>query len=1052
VREGAFTEEDVAILQTMADQLANAIENARLFEETASRAERLAVVNRIARAAGAATLRLDDLMETVYREIASIFQADTFFVALYDKETNDLFFPFVMEEGVRESLERRPLTGLTSFVVTEKKPLLVRNLEQDRDHLPAPELVGRGETLSLSWLGAPMLIGERVIGVINVQSYRPYAYGEEEQLLLSTIADQVAVAVENARLFEEVHSFSQELERRVEERTQELADAMGELTEERDRVETLYRITSELSASLDLDHVLNRALKLTGGAVEADQGSILMVDTQTLARSAGSSGRLINRAVWGTGVTLPPGGALTRFSRDEGLAGWVVEHREAAIVPDIRRDPRWIEPQEKEREYRSALAVPLMSGGGEVWGTLLLLHARPGYFDEDHLRLVETAVVQVTNAINNAELYNLIREQAERLGSMLKTQQIEAAKSQSVLEGVADGVVVADAAGKVILFNAAAERILELPRERALGRMTREMLGLYGGQARDWMKMVARWEEEPDAYAAEEYLAAQLNIEDRIVSVHLAPVLMADEFLGTVSVFRDITAEVESARAKIEFVSMVSHELRTPMTSIKGYADLLLMEAVGALTGDQRKFLSVIKSNVDRLTTLVNDLLDISRMESGRMTLSLGAVRLDGLIHQVVVAMEARTREKGLTLRSEVPRDLPVVSADSDRVIQILTNLVANACQYTPTGGEIVVSAGVHGDEMRVSVRDTGIGIAPEDQEKIFVRFFRVDDPLVHETIGTGLGLSIVKSLVEMHGGRIEVESEVGEGSTFTFTLPLQKARQVKAPERTATKVLVIEDDLDIAMRIQFYLTKDGQEVLIAQRGEEALELAQHERLDLIALDILLPDAAGFDVLEELKSNPRTQETPVLVIPIVPDRGMLWLGVVDYVTKPVDEEQLLRAIRKALVRRRPVEADAAAGRGTVLVVDDDEENLSLMRQALRANDFGVRTVSQGRRALRVAREVQPALVLLDLKLQDLDGQSVLKRLKSDPATQDIPVIVMTGSATIDHAKRQKVFAPENARFMTRPFSVEELTAEIERALWADGRSGQDNTVTVDGDL
>jgi len=1029
VREAAFTAEDVAVLQTLADQLANAIANARLFEETASRAERLAVVNRIARAAGAATLNLDELMETVYREISSIFQADTFFVALYDEMANELEFPLVMENGARGTIEKSPLSGLTAYVITEKKPLLIRDLEREGDSLPTPIFFSEGFTPS--WLGVPMLVGERVIGVINVQSYRPYAYGEEEELLLSTIADQVAVAVENARLFEEVRSFSHELERRVEERTQELADAMGELTAERDRVETLYRITSELAASLDLDHVLNRALKLTVEAVEADQASILMLESHALAGEIESSGRLINRAAWGKEVTLPTGGAPTRFSKGEGLAGWVVEHREAAIVPDIRQDPRWVEvdaPDErKKRQYRSALVVPLMAGGGEVRGALLLLHAQPGHFDEDHLRLVETAAVQVTNAINNAELYNLIREQAERLGSMLKTQQVEAAKSQAVLEGVADGVMVADAEGKVILFNAAAERILELPRERALGRMTREMLGLYGDQAQDWMKTVAKWGEEPEAYAAEEYLAAQLNIEDRIVSVHLAPVLMADEFLGTVSVFRDITVEVESARAKVEFVSMVSHELRTPMTSIKGYADLLLMGAAGELADAQRSFLSVIKSNVDRLTTLVNDLLDISRMESGRMVLELESVRLADVTNQVITTMATRTQEKGLDLRSDVPADFPVIQADSDRVIQILTNLVANACQYTPTGGEIVVSARAHDGQVHVSVRDTGIGIAKDDLENIFVRFFRVDHPLVHETTGTGLGLSIVKSLVEMHGGRVEVESEVGEGSIFTFILPMRQTGPSGGSEKRLTKVLLVEDDRDIAGQIQLHLTKNGQEVLIARQSDEALALAQHEHLDLIALDILLPDAAGFALLEAFKSNPRTQETPVIVIPIVPDHaalpGELRLGVVDYVTKPVDEEQLLRAVRQVL-----------AEQDTVLVVDDDKDILSRMREVLRANDFGVRTTSRGRRVLRVARQIQPALVLLDFNLQDLDGQVVLKHLKSDPATQDIPIILMTECAIMDRAKRQQIFAPQTARFVNEPISIEELAEEIERVL------------------
>lgn len=267
----------------------------------------------------------------------------------------------------------------------------------------------------------------------------------------------------------------------------------------------------------------------------------------------------------------------------------------------------------------------------------------------------------------------------------------------------------------------------------------------------------------------------------------------------------------------------------------------------------------------------------------------------------------------------------------------------------------------------------------------------------------------------------------------FTFTLPAVEVRRVDQvggeSGRAATKVLVIEDDLDVARLIQLHLAGDGRDVLIAQRGDEAVELARRERPDLITLDILLPDVDGFAVLEELKSNPATQEIPVVVVSVLPDRGdCLRLGAVDYVTKPIDEQRLLQAVRRVLARR-----------GTVLVVDDDRDTLSLMREILRTNGFGVRTTSRGHRALRVAREVRPALILLDLRIRDLDGQVVLKRLKSDPATRDIPVIVMTGSTIIDDVKRQRVLALGAARFMSKPFSVEDLIEEIEMVLWDGGR-------------
>ena len=1020
-RDGSIPDLDtVEALEIFAGQAVLAIENARLVESLRLRAETLALFNEVSRSV-TSKLDLNEVLKIVVEMAPRLLECDRSSIYLLDADTGR-YVPRAAYGHALElirSLTFAPGEGLAGAVVESGMPLAVENVSQDPRFVPGPDGVDIGASVL-----APLTVGSQVVGILCVDREEPHTFSTTEVATLSALADQVAVAVQNARLFDQVRRFSQELEQRVEERTQALAQAMADLTEERDRVETLYRITSQLSLTLDLDRVLNRAMELVVEAVGAQRAAIMMLEP--------GSDRLIYRAALGADVELPLGGLPTRFSRGEGLAGWVVEHREAAVVADVLEDSRWIEAREGEKKYRSALGVPLVVSD-EVQGALLLFHTHPDHFSEDHLVLVETAAIQVAHAINNAELYGLIRDQAGRLGAMLKDRQVEAAKSQAILEAVADGVIVADAKRSVILFNAAAERLLELPRDQALGRPTREMLGLYGSQARAWMETVSRWAKKPGAYATEDYLAARLDIEDRIVSVHLAPVVMGDEFLGTVSVFRDVTAEVEAKRAEAELISTVSHELRTPMTSIKGYVELLLMGAVGDVTDDQQHFLSIIKSNTDRLTKLLNDLLDISRMESGRIALSPKVMRIDGVASQVVVAMEGRAEEKGLALRSEVPPGLPEIIADPDRVAQILTNLIANACNYTLSGGEIVVSATAQDDMVHVSVSDTGIGIAEEDRAKVFQRYFRVDDTVVQDAPGAGLGLSIVQALVEMHGGQVWIESELGKGSTFSFSLPAVESRRLveagDETEPTATKVLVIEDDPDIAFLLQLHLSGDGREVLTAGRGDEAIEVARRERPDLITLDIMLPDMDGFAVLDELKADPVTKEIPVVVISVLPDRGeCLRLGAVDYVTKPIDEQRLLRAVRKVLARR-----------GTVLVVDDDKDTLSLMREILRTNGFGVRTTSRGLRALRVASEVRPSLILLDLHMEDIDGQAVLKRLKDDPTTQDIPVIVLTGSTIIDNAKRQKVLALGAARFMSKPFSVGELMEEIEVVLGEGGR-------------
>lgn len=265
----------------------------------------------------------------------------------------------------------------------------------------------------------------------------------------------------------------------------------------------------------------------------------------------------------------------------------------------------------------------------------------------------------------------------------------------------------------------------------------------------------------------------------RIVQVHLAPVIFQNDFLGTVSIFRDITHEVEVDRLKSEFVATVSHELRTPMTSIRGYVDVLLMGAAGAVNENQAHFLNIIKNNTERLNILVNDLLDISRIESGKVTLSQQALDLREIAEDVIGDVLRRSQEENrpMALSLEAPKKLPHVYGDAERVRQILGNLVDNAYHYTPENGTIIVR--IHtpngGNEVQVDVKDNGVGIPLEDQARVFERFYRGEHPLVLATPGTGLGLSIVKQIVEMHKGRIWMTSSgvPGDGSTFSFTLPV---------------------------------------------------------------------------------------------------------------------------------------------------------------------------------------------------------------------------------------------------------------------------------------
>ncbi|HEY5729420.1 MAG TPA: ATP-binding protein, partial [Anaerolineales bacterium] len=542
--------------------------------------------------------------------------------------------------------------------------------------------------------------------------------------------------------------------------------------------EMLLRILTEVSSSLDLDRALNRTLALLNDAIGAEQGTIMLrgADDNMLHYRAGYGYLSDKKPGEGRGFKLKVG---------EGLAGWVVANRESVLIGDLLKDPRWVTTSSSSsREHRSVIVVPLLVAE-DVIGVLMVFHRKVNFFSAERLGMVKAIAGQVSVAINNAHLYELIRDQAERLGSMLRREQEDASRSQAILEAVADGVLVTGGNNRITFLNNSAEKILDLESSRVVGQPLDVFAGLFGKAAGSWMQTIHTWSESPSEYQKGETFAEQLDLQNgRIVLVHLAPVILQNDLLGTVSIFRDITHEVEVDRLKSEFVATVSHELRTPMTSIRGYTDVLLMGAAGAMNENQAHFLNIIKNNTERLNILVNDLLDVSRIESGRVTLSPQALDLRNLAEDVIEDVLRRSQEenKPMALSLDAPRKLPPVYGDMERVRQVLSNLIFNAYHYTPESGTITVH--IHqpdsGHYVQVDVEDTGVGIAREDQDRIFERFYRGEHPLVLATPGTGLGLSIVKQIVEMHRGRMWMESSgvPGEGSIFSFTLPIYEKNE----------------------------------------------------------------------------------------------------------------------------------------------------------------------------------------------------------------------------------------------------------------------------------
>jgi DNA-binding response OmpR family regulator/two-component sensor histidine kinase len=454
--------------------------------------------------------------------------------------------------------------------------------------------------------------------------------------------------------------------------------------------------------------------------------------------------------------------------------------------------------------------------------------------------------------------------------------------------------------------------------------------------------------------------------------------------------------------------------------------------------------LQIVKQNVDRLVALINDLLDISRIESGRITLKIESIDLRAIIATVVATMRPLLEQKRQLLTVEIAPDLPHARGDHDRILQVVTNLVSNAYKYTPADGAICVEASHSGDRVRVAVRDTGIGIPPEDIPKLFTRFFRVDTSLTREIGGTGLGLSIVKSIVELHGGTVSVQSAPGSGSTFSFELPVAgEAASRPAPvtaledvpddQRAAGErtVLVVEDDETVTEAIAQSLGHAGYRIEAAGSAEAALgHLAEH-RPDLIVLSVRLPGMQGLDRTSRLAEAPEIRDIPLLVLSILGEPT----GDAA-TTERVDEEQLLKQVHRVL---------AAPDRGRVLVIDDEPAVRDLLVVALRKQGFDALEAPDGETGLALAERERPGLILLDLRLPGMDGFAVLQALKRSPTTAEI-VIAVSGSMGLWLGAQARVLSLGAADFVAKLFQVTELIGEI-RVLMKEKEEGRVDSST-----
>ncbi|TEU18828.1 MAG: GAF domain-containing protein, partial [Anaerolineales bacterium] len=715
-KEAAFSDEAVATLQTMADQLAIAIENARLYEEERRRAEELATLNAITETVSR-SLDLDTILDDALNKVFEVIDADVGGIYLLDEGNDEL--TLIAHCGLSESffknIKRLKVgEGAVGQTAQSVRPVLVDSRTVEDELLAEAERVALGEDIH-SEVNVPLSTRGRVHGVLRIARHHEQPFTSREVELLTAIGNQIAVAIENAQLYKKA------------------TERMKEAT-------ALHRMSGTLMRTLNLDQLLESTLAVLQRSFGYPHCAILLVDEKREELRIEAARGYLRDTVGKLGIKIG----------QEGIVGWVAANRTPLNVPDTTQDDRYVE---KVKGIGSEIAVPMLVGEKLV-GVLDVQSTEVNAFGEDDLRSLSSIAAQAAIAIERAQLY------AATLAERNRTERI--------VTNIADGVITVDRELRVLSLNPAAEQMTGWQGAEAIGCPCAEVLSLTSESGE------SLWNESRKELSGYNFPRARIVRKDGrpiYVSASLAPLLgPADQVMGGVIAIRDCSADMELDRIKSEMVTMVSHELRSPLANMQTAMELVL-------TSDfeedlQREMLNLVRSQCARLASFVEELLDVSQLEAGQIATRWEPVTLWPLIQRVVNTFEA-TEQGAHRFQFIGQGELPFAWADPRKVEMILTNLLQNAANYSPEGSTITIEAKTTDNtDIMVSVSDEGEGIAHEHQEQLFQPYYRIGNSRSEKVPGRGLGLYIVKKLVEMQGGRIWVESEVGKGSHFIFTLP----------------------------------------------------------------------------------------------------------------------------------------------------------------------------------------------------------------------------------------------------------------------------------------
>jgi signal transduction histidine kinase len=777
-----YTGVDVNFLEALGSQAAVALERAQALSNMERRVHEMNVLARISQGINI-TLNFDDILELIYAQTSQIIPVSDLNLVLYNPTAKNTSYAFYLENDERvpsrESVPLIPKSSLGQEIIISRRAI------QTQDFISQCQMLGvtpHSKGLH-AWMGVPLNTGSETLGALCVASRdADVIYTNTQMDLLQAIADQAAGAIVKARLIQE-----------TERRAQQLS--------------TLNIITRQLTSTLELQPLLRNILESAVNILNSEAGSLFLVDEQTdeLVFEV-TVGPVASNLV---GQRLPPG---------TGFVGKSVDTRQPVIVNDVQATQTWSSDTDKQTGFitRAILIVPL-EVKERIIGVIEIINKRDGLpFSEDDQNLLSAFAGQAAVAIENARLYTMTdQELTARVEELSVMQRIDRelnasleldramritldwamrqSKADSGFIGFVQeqGVEIMAHNGyesemdqydqaSIPLNHPAIQEAIASAQPRRIVMENSSGMGTFLGGARSQMVIPIRREVRVigifllESVSSERFQQDELDFLSRLADHAAIAIANAQLY-----------AQIDAAnKAKSQFVSFVAHELKNPMASIKGYTELVTGGMAGPITDMQTKFLATVRSNVDRMNTIVSDLSDLNKIEAGMLKIEFKPTSIPEVIEEAVRSTKRQIEDKEQVIDVNVPDSLPDVWADRNRMIQIAVNLVSNATKYTPNGGNIIIGAEKSsqasdaGEETQIVhlwVKDTGIGIAPEDQEKIFQQYFRTETSK-SQASGTGLGLNITKNLVEMQGGKIWFESEVEQGTTFHVTIPLAES------------------------------------------------------------------------------------------------------------------------------------------------------------------------------------------------------------------------------------------------------------------------------------